>query len=53
MAYIEGPSLAEKIKERPLPLDEALSVASQIAEGLNEAHEHGVVTATSNHRTFC
>ncbi len=43
MAYIDGPSLAEKIKERPLPLDEALSIAAQIAEGLNEAHEQGVV----------
>ncbi len=43
MAYIDGPSLAEKIKERPLPLEEALSIATQIAEGLHEAHEHGVV----------
>ena len=43
MAYIDGPSLADKIKERPLPLDEALTIAAQIAEGLHEAHEHGVV----------
>ena len=43
MAYIDGPSLADKIKERPLPLDEALTIATQIAEGLHEAHEHGVV----------
>ncbi len=43
MAYIDGPSLADKIKERPLPLEEALSIAAQIAEGLHEAHEHGVV----------
>ncbi len=43
MAYIDGPSLAEKIKERPLPLDEALTIATQIAEGLHEAHEQGVV----------
>ncbi len=43
MAYIDGPSLAEKIKERPLPLDEALAMAAQIAEGLHDAHEHGVV----------
>ena len=43
MAYIDGPSLAEKIKERPLPLDEALGIAAQIAEGLYEAHEHEVV----------
>ncbi len=43
MAYIEGPSLAEKIKERPLPLDEALRIAIQISEGLQEAHERGIV----------
>ncbi len=43
MAYIDGPSLADKIKERPLPLDEALGIASQIAEALHEAHEQGVV----------
>ncbi len=43
MAYIDGPSLAEKIKERPLPLDESLTIATQIAEGLHEAHEKGVV----------
>ena len=43
MAYIDGPSLAEKIKERPLPLDEALTIAVQIAEGVHEAHEQGVV----------
>ncbi len=43
MAYIEGPSLADKIAERPLPLEEALEIAAQIAEGLNDAHEHGVV----------
>ena len=43
MAYIDGPSLADRIKERPLPLDEALSVTTQIAEGLQEAHEKGIV----------
>ena len=43
MAYIDGPSLAEKVKERPLPLDAALTIATQIAEGLHEAHEQGVV----------
>ena len=43
MAYIDGPNLAEKIKERPLPLDEALDIAVQIAEGLQEAHEQSVV----------
>ena len=43
MAYVDGPSLADKIKERPLPLDQALDTAIQIAEGLQEAHEKGIV----------
>ena len=43
MAYIDGPSLADKIAQRPLPLEEALDIAIQIAEGLQEAHEKGVV----------
>ncbi len=43
MAYIDGPNLAEKIKERPLPLEEALDIAVQISEGLQEAHDQGVV----------
>ena len=42
MALVDGPSLAERIKERPLKLDEALDIAIQMCEGLQEAHEHGV-----------
>ncbi len=43
MAYIDGPSLADKVKERPLPLEDALTIAIQIAQGLQEAHEKGIV----------
>ena len=43
MAYVDGPSLADAIRERPLPLDEALDIAIQIAEGLQEAHSKGVI----------
>ncbi len=43
MAFIDGPSLVDKIKDRPLPLEEALDNAIQIAEGLQEAHEKGIV----------
>ena len=43
MAYIEGQSLKEKIEGRPLPLEEALGIAIQIAEGLQAAHEKGIV----------
>ncbi len=48
MAYIEGGSLAEMIQqEGGLPLDEASRLLVQIAEGLDFAHEQGVI-----HRDF-
>ena len=43
MAYVDGQSLREKIKQGPLKLDEALSIAIKVAEGLYEAHEKGIV----------
>jgi len=43
MAYIEGQSLRKKIEAGPLELNEALKIATQIAEGLQEAHKKGVV----------
>ena len=43
MAYVEGQSLKKKIESGPLELDEALRIATQVAEGLQEAHNKGVV----------
>ncbi|UCC39895.1 MAG: protein kinase [Candidatus Aminicenantes bacterium] len=43
MAYIEGQSLKKKIESGPLELDEALRIATQVAEGLRGAHKKGVV----------
>jgi eukaryotic-like serine/threonine-protein kinase len=43
MELVEGESLAEKIARGPLPLDEALSIARQIAEALETAHERAIV----------
>jgi TolB-like protein/Flp pilus assembly protein TadD/predicted Ser/Thr protein kinase len=43
MAYIEGLSLKEKIQSGPLKLEEALKIATQVAEGLQEAHRKGIV----------
>src|SRR5688572_31251337 len=43
MELVEGPTLAERIEQGPLPLDETLVVARQIAEALEAAHERGVV----------
>ena len=43
MAYVEGQSLKTKVESGPLELDEALRIATQVAEGLQEAHKEGVV----------
>ena len=43
MDYYEGESLQEKIEKRPLKIEEAIDISSQIAEGLHEAHEKGIV----------
>jgi serine/threonine protein kinase len=43
MAYIEGLSLKERIESGPLKLEEALEIATQVAEGLQEAHQKGIV----------
>jgi serine/threonine protein kinase len=40
---VEGPTLADRIAQRPIPLDEALPLARQIAEALEAAHERGVI----------
>ncbi len=43
MELVEGPTLADRIKQGPIPLDEALRIARQIAEGLAAAHDRGIV----------
>jgi serine/threonine-protein kinase len=43
MELVEGPTLAERIAQGAIPLDEALPIAKQIAEALEYAHERGIV----------
>ena len=43
MELIEGETLAERITRGPIPLDEAILLFVQIAEGLEAAHEKGVI----------
>jgi serine/threonine protein kinase len=43
MACLEGQTLKQKIAARPLPLPEALDIAMQIGQGLQTAHEKGIV----------
>ena len=43
MELIEGPTLADRIAQGPIPLNDALPIAKQIAEALEAAHEQGVI----------
>jgi eukaryotic-like serine/threonine-protein kinase len=43
MELVEGPTIAERLKQGAVPLDEALAIAKQIADALEAAHENGVV----------
>jgi len=41
MELVEGEDLSERLKRGAIPVDEALDSARQVAEALEEAHEHG------------
>ncbi len=43
MELVEGEDLAQRIARGPVPLDEALPIARQIAEALEAAHEQGII----------
>ena len=43
LELVEGPTLADRIAQMPIPIDEALSIARQIAEALEAAHEAGII----------
>ena len=43
MAFLEGQTVKDKIKQRPLKLEEALDIVIQTAQGLRTAHENEVV----------
>ncbi len=43
MEFVEGPTLADRIADGPVPLDEALPIAVQIADALDAAHERGII----------
>lgn len=47
MAYLGGGSLADRIREGAIPLEDTVKIVNQIAEGLDHAHARGVV-----HRDF-
>jgi serine/threonine protein kinase len=43
MEYLEGETLADRLRRGPIPLEEALKIAIQIAEALDKAHARGIV----------
>jgi serine/threonine-protein kinase len=43
MELVEGPTLADRIAQGRLPVDEALAIAKQIADALEAAHDQGIV----------
>ncbi|HVS14949.1 MAG TPA: protein kinase, partial [Thermoanaerobaculia bacterium] len=43
MELVEGPTLAERLAAGPLPVEDALGIALQIALALEEAHEKGII----------
>jgi soluble lytic murein transglycosylase-like protein len=43
MELVEGPTLAERIARRAIPVDETLRIARQIADALDAAHAKGIV----------
>ncbi len=43
MELVEGPTLAGRIARGPIPVDEVLRIATQIAEALEAAHERGII----------
>ena len=43
LELVEGDTLADRIARGPIPLDEALPIARQIAEALEAAHEQGII----------
>ncbi len=43
MQLVEGATLADRIKQGPIPVDEAVRIARQIADALEYAHERGII----------
>jgi serine/threonine protein kinase len=43
MELAEGSTLADRIRQGPIPVEEAIQIARQIADALEYAHEHGII----------
>jgi hypothetical protein len=43
LEFVDGPTLADRLAHGPIPIDDALPIARQIAEALEAAHEQGII----------
>jgi len=43
MELVDGPTLADRIAQAPVPVDEALPIVRQLADALEAAHEQGII----------
>ena len=43
MELVEGPTLADRVAQEPIPVEEALPIARQIADALEAAHERSII----------
>ena len=43
LEFVDGPTLADRIAHGPIPINEALPIARQIAEALEAAHDQGII----------
>jgi tetratricopeptide (TPR) repeat protein len=43
MEFIDGPTLQDLMEQGPIPVNDALSIAAQVANGLAKAHEAGII----------
>ena len=43
MEHLEGETLAERVQRGPLPVDQVIDLASQIADALDKAHRQGII----------
>src|SRR5919204_195011 len=43
LELVDGPTLADRIARGPIPVDEALAIARQIADAIDAAHDKGII----------
>ena len=51
MELVEGPTLADRIDEGAIPVEDTIAIARQIAEGLEAAHNQGIIHRDLNPQT--